>query len=418
MNNLFKIELLKKYRIIIIEQSNMLEIKKYIEKKNDIQQNLIEFIDDDSNREFYLYQLNILLHDQQVTRDRYELISLVHLISRILDYHHRTPTFFTKIEQVILLFKSEIRKSLSNSQIFNIFKSNKRIILFLIEEGIIKPDKNIAKLLIQEEFFNSKYPIYFYNEFSNFFKENITDFKDDIEELNKDTNEYIQEKRKIGENHHHLSELIRNDSIEEFISFTNKTNLPLSTTIKPSIYETNLFLFQNTPTLIEYCVFFGSIQIFQYLILNNIEMTSSLWIYAIHGKNPEIIHILEENHVVPDDPTFKECLFESIKCHHNEITNYILNNLFRNHQDDELSIFSMAIEYNNYEFFPENLNNLFFLDELCKFDYVPIVNLLINRKNINSRIISKNKIFFLIKFLFNCLFLIELLMIFLIEFLT
>ena len=49
-------------------------------------------------------------------------------------------------------------------------------------------------------------------------------------------------------------------------------------------------------TLIEYAAFFGSIQIFNYLKLNKISLTPSLWKYAIHGNNAEIIQILEENH--------------------------------------------------------------------------------------------------------------------------
>ena len=84
-----------------------------------------------------------------------------------------------------------------------------------------------------------------------------------------------------GENDSYICTLIRNDSVEEFI--TNFSQ------ISNSIFETNLFLIENIPTIIEYASFFGSIQIFQYLKYNNIKLEPSLWLCAIHGKNAEII---------------------------------------------------------------------------------------------------------------------------------
>ena len=76
----------------------------------------------------------------------------------------------------------------------------------------------------------------------------------------------FDEKLKIGENDSYICHLIRNDSIEKFVIFVNQTNLNLSSQIKSSIFETNLFLIKNDETtLIEYAAFFGSIQIFQYL---------------------------------------------------------------------------------------------------------------------------------------------------------
>lgn len=60
---------------------------------------------------------------------------------------------------------------------------------------------------------------------------------------------------------------------------------------------------------------YGAIQIFKYLQLNRVPLTSSLWLFAIHGKNAEMIH-LEYNRVKPIDNSFDQCFKESIKCHH------------------------------------------------------------------------------------------------------
>ena len=49
---------------------------------------------------------------------------------------------------------------------------------------------------------------------------------------------------------------------------------------------------QGNITLIEYATFYGSIQIFKYLLNNNVGLTESLWMYAVHGQNSEIIDIM------------------------------------------------------------------------------------------------------------------------------
>ena len=139
------------------------------------------------------------------------------------------------------------------------------------------------------------------------------------------------ENREKGENDSYICKLIREDSIDEFIEYVNKSNISLESTINQSIYETNAFLIQkqneyiilrfnqsnsnSSITLMEYAAFFGSIQIFQYLKINGVEMNQELWLYSIHGKNAEIIHLIEERHIEPtiaDVNSYKECFIESI----------------------------------------------------------------------------------------------------------
>ena len=143
----------------------------------------------------------------------------------------------------------------------------------------------------------------------------------------------FEEKCRIGENDSYICKLIRKDLLDDFIVYVNEKNYQLDSTIKPSIYETNDFLLQFNieMTLIEYAAFFGSIKIFNYLRLNKISMTPSIWNYAIHGNNAEIIQILEENQIeLPEEKSYKQLLEESIKCHHNEIAYYIQNSYLEN----------------------------------------------------------------------------------------
>ena len=154
----------------------------------------------------------------------------------------------------------------------------------------------------------------------------IKDFNDEeimkgIEEelLSIDINIFdnFNEKRQKGENDSYICSLIRQDSIQEFVSFTTKLNIPLDSTINLSIFETNSFLNKQTKvTLIQYAAFFGSIQIVQFLRMNDVELEQSLWLYAIHSNNAEMIHFLESNMVSQPGPNYLECFTESVKCHH------------------------------------------------------------------------------------------------------
>lgn len=90
-----------------------------------------------------------------------------------------------------------------------------------------------------------------------------------------------------------------------------------------------------------------SIQFIHYLRFSYIEFIPSLWLYSIHGANAEIILILEENHIDPpdEDNSYEACLEEAINNHHNNIANYIQDNLLN--QKVELNY--LQNKFNNNE---------------------------------------------------------------------
>ena len=137
---------------------------------------------------------------------------------------------------------------------------------------------------------------------------NIDEQKTTEEEMfnyNPELLDNFEENRFSAENESYICGLIRNDSIDEFVFYVNKNNISLRTTrIIPSIFETNPFLIKNETTLIEYATFFESIQIFNYLRLNNVTLEPSLWLYAIHSGSPELISLLNENNFEPPQRSF------------------------------------------------------------------------------------------------------------------
>ena len=114
-----------------------------------------------------------------------------------------------------------------------------------------------------------------------------------IQDVSKEIPEYFDQYRLDTENENTICNLIRQDSIENFIVLFTKKGLTANNKIQNSIYETKSFLLkQNNISLIEYAAFFGSIQVFQFLQINGADLKPSLWMFSIHGKNAEIIHFL------------------------------------------------------------------------------------------------------------------------------
>ena len=247
----------------------------------------------------------------------------------------------------------------------------------------------------------ANYKYYFFPEIKPFLTINErSTILENLLKMDQNIFDNFENNRQKGENENYICELIRNDSIEDFIIYINKTNLSLSCQIPYSIFETNNILINKTLTLIEYASFFGSIQIFRFLCINGVKLTSSLWIYAIHGNNPDMIHLLEEYNV----KFLLKSLKESIKCHHNAITNYILNQYMNENAiiSDE-NIFKNKIaygfHYHNYEFI-QNYDDIRYINiYACLYGYFKIIKLLVesNLVDIKKKEILKQIILILLK---------------------
>lgn len=365
-----------------------MSFKEAIEKMKRIQSDLLEFLEDesDSDGQFELIIQNIT--NQNIFKDHHEFKSLLYLISNIGNYHHRTRNFIKKIEQILRHYKAEIAKYFSNSEIFQIFQNNKRILLFLFQEKIITINEYIISQIKSYKYAEMKYKDYFAPEI-NLFISKESEEKKDFQEEN------FNDKRNEGENDDYLCRLIRLDDIDKFIAFVEQTNLSLESTINKSIFETNPLLMRYKDlSLFEYAIFFGSIKIIKYMKIKGIELKSYMWYYAIHSQNSELIEFLENNHVsLPirfHSDKYNEILIESIRCHHNDFTYYLIENLIKKEDINYDCIYKCCIECCNYYFFPENKNfkNLFFY--LCEYDYYILVNILLHDKEFNIDINAKD----------------------------
>lgn len=271
-----------------------MEYHKYINEITELHQDFLCFLDEENQNEENFNELitNIEKHKYQENPEKFKLI--LHLISQISNNHHRTPTFLRKIEQILSHYEEFIKSSITKQELFEIFRKNPRILHFLFERNIISIDDEIIEAFFnekrefifrlydgkeklkyfsrEEEKFQKKksvsknYKYYFFKYIqSKLNAEKRTEIEKELLEIDEHIFDDFDQKCQIGENDHYICELIRMDSIVEFVAFTNKSLIGLSSQIKESIFETHPFLLQREATLIEYAAFFGSIQIFNYL---------------------------------------------------------------------------------------------------------------------------------------------------------
>ena len=366
-----------------------MELREYISKKTNLYDSLLSIIESEETNESDC--INQILTDQidskQYLNDRNDIGEFLKIISKISNNHHRDFNFIQKIEQILLHYQNKIKQSFSNFEIFNFFNKNKRIILSLFDNQIITLDENILSFFMSESDISPfQYNFFFCTEILKYHSETNKMLNDEDPSLL----EEFMKKRKIGENDSMICEMIRNDSIESFVSYVNRANYPLTSLIEPSLYETNNFLINNEVSLIEYAAFFGSIKIFQYIIKNCNCLNSSLWLYAIHSGKAEMIHLLEQNGVEPPDGKYSRCIKEAIKCHHNKIANYIQINLmdekdeiFQNEGNFNDNICLYSFRSYNYDFIPESLNHEFLFFYLCRYNYINLVQVLLQNEKVD-----------------------------------
>lgn len=376
----------------------------FLKKFKSFHAEFLGFLENEESTDEKFQNLIRLLKETKIQDCEHELRLFLHMLVEISNNHYRRPNFFNKIEQILQFFKDDIKKH-SNKEIFNIFKSNKRILLYLIEEKILIIDEYLAKKMTKKDFLNKKYPQYFAPEIKPFInpkwfpKEDTfdIDFKPNefVEEIKKELPADFYELRKKGENNSYLCKLIREDSIQEFSAYLTRKNILPNAVIDQSIYETNPLLLEIPKVqMIEYAAFFGSIKIVNYLY-NKVKLWDFFWFYAIHGKNVRLIHLLEDIDIEKIISFAKSCFDESVKCHYNDIANYFYNNyLVKNDYYDVNETIAQSLQYYNFSFLENEYINESSFYLLCKHDYYLFVKALLACRNIkiNQKVMYTNKI--------------------------
>lgn len=347
-------------------------MQQYLNLMEDIQDNLLHFIENEEDDKSALDSFNKIINQNHILDNKNIMIELLSLISAISNFKCLPRNFVNKFEIIFQTFKDSIQKNFNSYELFHIFKRNKLILYILIKHEILIIDEWLVEEMIDERYEKYKFKQFFFPEIKIFLDNaKINEIEPEIIKIDD-----FEKKREKCENDSYICQVIRNDSLDKFIKIKNSFD---SMKIKDSIFETNRLLMKKSITITKYAAFYGSINIFKYYIVKKIELEPSLLIYAIHSNNSEIIHILEEFF---NDDYVKECFAESIKCY-----NYDLANYFEQKCDVDNSIFLNGIRYHNYLFLPkiEEFRNEIYFYYLCKYNFVKIVEILMNEQDIDIK---------------------------------
>ncbi|KAK8838525.1 response to abiotic stimulus [Tritrichomonas musculus] len=365
-------------------------IQLYFDQMKDIEENFLNFIEE-SNQDLITFIK--YLDERKITESKQKFKSFLYLLVCISNHFHRTENIYIKIDQILNYYKDSIQAHFKNSEIFHIFQSNKRIILSLIQLNLFTFNQSIIDILVnQNKYKEESYIEYFLPEIQSFLPIFLKkEYKSNVKELNDNNLDLFNKNRKLGENDSYICSLIRNDQVVDFITYVEKTNIDPSSDIEKSIYETNPFLMnKNSVTLIEYSAFFGAHDIFKYLLKKGVMLTSSIWLYAIHGKNSDLIHFLEEEKVKTECESYQYLIIEAIKCHHNDIASYLQTNFVHSEQIYNQYLLRKHFKYYNFDLNSYNIQDIieFSLNSdlfyfFCKYDYSNVVEFLLQMRKMD-----------------------------------
>lgn len=205
-----------------------MNVQDFINKEEDIYRRLVDFIDEneDENNENFIN----FIKAQQIEKDISMLTFFILQISRLSNYHYRSPTFFDKIELILLTFKDDIINNFTNSEIFSFFKKNKRILLFLIQEKIITLDKSIVDTIMNIKYFKiGRYQNYFITEIKPFIENKqfrkIETFNRQSMNIEKGKSigaDQFNELKKLGENNGYICELTYQTQLLSLVEMHSK----------------------------------------------------------------------------------------------------------------------------------------------------------------------------------------------------
>ncbi|KAK8839075.1 hypothetical protein M9Y10_032545 [Tritrichomonas musculus] len=262
------------------------------------------------------------------------VLSFLHIILEI------RPNYHNYVIELIHALSEPIKSFFDSEELISIFQNNFTIVLILLEMKIISIESIFNKAIQSTHYF-----LFFQYQLLDYSPEFVKDYWQKCQRNLRHFNipnflifnplkkeEEKQESREMhhqfcmrGRNEEKITEVIRNDDIEQFQSLISMNNIKFESKINHSIYESIDFINNrnNLPSLIEYSAFFCSQKIFKFLFLQIENLPPNLPYYAIAGGNYEIIHLLESRHILYDSVWIST----AIEHHQNEIFEYIKNNL-------------------------------------------------------------------------------------------
>lgn len=137
----------EKFNLLVLMEES-LKVRKYVEEKKELYNLLLEFLEESDSINLNFNNLTNFINSKHFLENHEEILHILRLIVNIANNHHHTEEFFKKIEQFIDYQKDKIKQILSNTEIFDSIKSNKKILLYFLQHAILTLDKDICNEII------------------------------------------------------------------------------------------------------------------------------------------------------------------------------------------------------------------------------------------------------------------------------
>ena len=221
-------------------------------------------------------------------------------------------------DQLFKALQDDIFKIFTKNEIFSIFAQRKKILHKLLNLGFISP--HTIQLNVNDHIFKdfykdlkSKLPESYLSKY--ICKNELDNYFQSYKENEESKKQVLSQKK--------LKDIMKEDDLDGFLDFANRTNLQLNEKMPTSSFESDFKFKKNPPTFIEYAAKCGSVKIFKYLLANKVEISSSIKEDAVYGGNVEIIHIVEDLSINFDS----RCLSVAIETRNNVIYDYLRDSL-------------------------------------------------------------------------------------------
>lgn len=103
----------------------------------------------EENTEEESLEASLLLKDI-FNQEKEELEEFLKIICSITNNHRRYHNLYQKAEEILFHYSVQIKQTFTNQEIFQIFKNNKRILLFLFQQKIVIPDQSIFHFITEK----------------------------------------------------------------------------------------------------------------------------------------------------------------------------------------------------------------------------------------------------------------------------
>ena len=375
-----------------------------IEPFKKIEEAVLEFLECNSDIEEKYSEVEQLLEDNKILDNKYSILLTLAMLADVYAYTSGlNKGDFGKMEKILLYFKEYLTEYQDKEEIIDLFRKNKSILLFFLDNEILQFDDTFIKFLINDPYDEKSFMFFAPEIVHNTTKsESLEELKmakekcceeyirdmevpNDVvsffdlclDTLNKDS--YFSNKRKLGVNDDKIAMLIREDNIKSFTPLFESMELTPESEIKKSIFDTNQFLIEKeSPSLLEYSLFYGAKQITRFLVSGRCLIHPGLleWSYAGKYYLSEMAEkLLEDNNVNRREP--KKYLLNAVRAH-----NYTLFNFIEGKYDIKLTDICLLPELlMNHNFvtlysgsgFEKEVNKSLILSILCEFKYYPFI---------------------------------------------